>query len=89
VVLRLNSGAFSVVKEAVQRDTGTKVAIKFIGKKYVSSKEIDLVEREIDIMKRLEHKNIIKLIEVLESADEIYIVMELYVLGNHVLISIV
>ena len=53
------------------------MAIKFIEKKYVSSKDIDLVDREIEIMKKLEHKNIIKLIEVCESAEEIFIVMEL------------
>jgi serine/threonine protein kinase len=61
----------------VHKETGEKYAIKFIHKSFVSPKELKFLEREMDIMRKLEHKNIIQLIEVGESLEDIYIVMEL------------
>ncbi len=73
-----NRGAFSVVKEAIHKQTNEKYAIKFVSKQFVSDKELKLLEREMEIMRKLEHKNIVQLIDVGESKDEIFIVMELY-----------
>jgi serine/threonine protein kinase len=70
-------GAFSVVKEATHKETGVKYAIKFVSKKYVAQKDLSLLMREIEIMKKLRHDNIVQLIDVAETADDIYIVMEL------------
>lgn len=70
-------GAFSVVREATHKKTGEKYAIKLISKKYVAAKDLKLLEREIEIMKKLQHKNIVNLFEVCESQEEIYIVMEM------------
>jgi hypothetical protein len=76
-------GAFSIVKEAVHRETKERYAIKFVSKQFVSEKELKLLEREMEIMRKLEHKNIVQLIEVGETKEQIFIVMELYVLWKY------
>ena len=56
----LGRGAFSVVKEAVRKSNGKRYAVKCITKKLIDKKELALLEREIDIMKKLDHPNIIQ-----------------------------
>lgn len=73
----LGRGAFSVVKRAVNRKTNEEVAIKFIEKKYVDKQDLIFVAREIDILKKVNHPNVLKLIEVFELDDSIALVMEL------------
>jgi calcium/calmodulin-dependent protein kinase I len=73
----IGRGAFSVVKRAVHRKTGEEVAIKFIEKKFVDKQDLMLLAREIDIMKKVDHNNVLKLREVFETDDTIALVMEL------------
>jgi len=73
----IGKGAFSVVKRAVHRKTNEEVAIKFIDKKYVEKQDLIFVAREIDILKKVNHPNVLKLIEVFELDDSIALVMEL------------
>lgn len=73
----IGRGAFSVVKRAKHRKTSREVAIKFIEKRYVDKQDLMLLGREIDIMKKLEHPNVLKLYEVFETDEIIALVMEL------------
>ncbi len=73
----VHRGAFSIVKEAISKETGDKFAVKSVSKKFIGGKDLKLLEREIEIMKRLQHPNIVALIGVHESPDDIHIVMEL------------
>jgi len=73
----IGRGAFSVVKKAKHRRTGMSFAIKFIEKKYVDKQDLVLLGREIEIMKKLSHPNVLKLEEVYETEDVIALVMEL------------
>lgn len=68
-----------MVKEAVHKETGERYAIKFVSKKYVAAKDLTILAREIAIMKKLRHNNIVQLMDVAETSEEIYIVMELYI----------
>jgi len=71
----IGKGAFSVVREGIQKGTGKKVAIKSIRTKFIKTK---LLMREIDIMKKVgNHPNILKLYEVYESKNFLYLVLEL------------
>jgi len=71
----IGKGAFSEVKEGVNKATGKKVAIKSIRTKFIKTK---LLMREIDIMKKVgNHPNILKLYEVYESNNYLYLVLEL------------
>ncbi len=72
-----NRGAFSVVKEGIRKTTGKPYAVKCISKKLIDKKEMQLLEREIDIMKKLQHPNIIQLMEVVDEPDTLYLVLEL------------
>ncbi|KAK8631307.1 hypothetical protein V6N13_080061 [Hibiscus sabdariffa] len=73
----LGCGAFAKVYQARHVKTGETVAIKALCKrKVVRGKPMAQVKREIDIMRRLNHPNIIKLIEVLGTKNRFYFVME-------------
>jgi len=78
----LGRGGFSIVKKATNRDSGDVFAIKIIEKKEQTEEELNLLHREIDIMRKLKHKNIIGLFEVYDEKDHIYLVMELVTGGE-------
>jgi len=71
----LGRGGFSIVLEATNKKDGEQYAIKVIEKKMVD--EFEQLKREIDIMKKVNHKNILKLYDIYEDEHHVYIVMEL------------
>jgi len=73
----IGRGGFSVVVEGIDKKSGKKYAIKCIKKTMVEGDDIKLLRREIKIMKRVDHPNILKLFEVFEDDDEFFLVMEL------------
>jgi serine/threonine protein kinase len=75
-------GAFSIVKKARSKKDGEEVAIKFIEKKFVDKQDLMLLAREIDIMKKVGHDNVLRLKEVFETDDMIALVMELVTGGE-------
>jgi len=72
----IGRGAFSVVKVGISKATKKKCAVKCITKKLIDKKEMTLLEREIDIMRKLRHPHIIQLIEVVDTAETLYLVLE-------------
>ena len=72
----LDKGNFAVIKLGVHRLTETKVAVKIVTKLELDDDNLNKISREIDIMRRLSHKNIIKLYQVMESDTFIYIITE-------------
>jgi len=74
----IGSGAFSCVKEGKNIITGEKVAVKIIDKDD-TEKELmkKKVEKEIKIMKNLEHENIIRSYGSCEDKEKYYVFMEL------------
>ena len=72
----LGKGKFGLVKLGVHRINGRRVAIKIINKKLVTSIDRQQVKTEIDILKIAKHPNIIKLYDVFENENYIYIIME-------------
>jgi len=77
----LGTGAFSQVRLAESRDDGNMYAIKIIDKKALKGKE-DSLENEIRVLKRLDHRNVVKLLEAYESRTCVYLVMELVTGGE-------
>jgi calcium-dependent protein kinase len=71
----LGSGTYGNVIKAVQNGTNELRAIKVIQKNKVRNKE--RFQLEIDIMRQLDHPNVIKLYETFEDARNLYLVMEL------------
>ncbi|XP_054729935.1 serine/threonine-protein kinase SIK2 isoform X1 [Anastrepha obliqua] len=72
----IGKGNFAVVKLARHRITKNEVAIKIIDKSQLDSINLQKVYREVEIMKRLNHPHIIKLYQVMETKNMIYIVSE-------------
>ncbi|EXB42361.1 CBL-interacting serine/threonine-protein kinase 14 [Morus notabilis] len=73
----LGRGAFAKVYHARNVGTGQSVAIKAVSKqKVVKGGFVAQVKREIAIMRRLSHPNVVKLMEVLATKTKIYFVME-------------
>ncbi|CAF0868718.1 unnamed protein product [Rotaria sordida] len=72
----IGKGNFAVVKLATHCDTQQKVAIKIIDKSRLDPSDRKKLEREIIVMKSLVHPYIIRLYEVMESKNLIYLVTE-------------
>lgn len=66
-----------MVVEGTNKKTGDKCAIKCIKKTMVEGEDIKLLRREVQIMKKVNHPNVLKLYEVFEDDEEFFLVMEL------------
>ena len=73
----IGEGAFGVVKLAQDKETKEKVAIKILEKKKILNKEDQIrVKREIEILKKTNHLNVIKAKKIFNDSENIYILME-------------
>ena len=74
----IGSGGFAKVVEGIHIPTGEKVAIKIMDKIELFTDPLNLrrVKTEISLLKIVRHKNIIKLYEVIETPQKIYLIME-------------
>lgn len=72
----LGKGKFGLVKLAIHKNTGRKVAVKIIGKKNIDYSDLEMIKNEIEILKICQHPNIIKLYDVFENSDFIYLITE-------------
>eukprot|EP00117_Sycon_ciliatum_P002175 scpid75731/ scgid7518/ Calcium/calmodulin-dependent protein kinase type 1; CaM kinase I; CaM kinase I alpha len=77
----LGTGAFSEVVRGKDRETGVNYAIKCVDRKALKGKE-GALENEVNVLKKVEHPNIIKLIELYESKNHVYLVMEIVTGGE-------
>jgi hypothetical protein len=73
---KLGCGKFGLVKLGIDKKTGQKVAIKIMKKSTMDSSDLELVRTEIEILKICQHPYIIKLYDIFENIDYIYIIME-------------
>merc|ERR1712195_440652 len=68
------------VKEAVDED-GSRFAVKIIAKAAMvgrSNKEVENLQKEVAYMRTLNgHKNVLRLIDIHEDSDNLYLVLEL------------
>ncbi|XP_078409705.1 serine/threonine-protein kinase 33-like [Cetorhinus maximus] len=78
----LGKGSFGVVIQATHIPTDTKWAIKKLSKEKAGSQAVKMLEREIAILKMVNHEHIIKLAEVYETTKKVYLVIEFCELGE-------
>jgi len=79
----IGKGNFAKVKLAKHIPTGKEVAIKIIDKTQLNPGSLQKLFREVRIMKTLDHPNIVKLFQVIETEKTLYLVME-YASGGEV-----
>ncbi|XP_005156682.1 MAP/microtubule affinity-regulating kinase 3a isoform X2 [Danio rerio] len=79
----IGKGNFAKVKLARHILTGSEVAIKMIDKTQLNPTSLQKLSREVTIMKNLNHPNIVKLFEVIETEKTLFLVME-YASGGEV-----
>jgi len=78
----LGRGGFAVVYAGKSKKTDQAVAIKMIEKNCVDVSELQSLVREIDIMKKVDHPNVLKLIDIFESETRVTLVTELVTGGE-------
>ena len=71
----LGNGTYGSVLLGQRVDTGEKVAIKRMKRKYYSWEEA-MNLREVKSLKKLSHNNVVKLKEVIRENDTLYFVFE-------------
>jgi serine/threonine protein kinase len=73
----IGEGTFGKVKVGTHILTGERVAIKILEKSRIKEvADIERVTREIAILKRIRHPNVIRLYEVIDASKQIFLIME-------------
>jgi hypothetical protein len=72
----LGSGAYAVVKEATDRQTGKSYAIKIVEIDNMDKVDLEALQIEISVMASLNHPNIVRLYEAFSEQDYYYLVTE-------------
>ncbi|GMM34415.1 hypothetical protein DASC09_017400 [Saccharomycopsis crataegensis] len=85
----IGDGAFSTVYRAIDHNNNDRyVAIKIIDKHSINETQRKAILKEINIMQKLDHKNIIKLYDSIESQDNFFLILE-YCAGGEIFKQII
>ena len=85
ITRELGKGSYAVVKLAVHKNTKNKYAIKIYSKQCLIEPQLrNTVKNEINILKQLDDKNVMKLYEVIDTPSNLYLVLE-YINGINLL----
>jgi len=60
------------------KKSAEKRAVKIIDKEKIGREKKEMLDREVDILRRMHHPNIISVVEIFETDKLLYLVMELY-----------
>ena len=72
-----NSGQFSRVNKAYDLRNRKEVAVKIVDKRVLSKLQLERLYTEMHILKQINHPNIIKLLDIIQSESHVYIITEL------------
>ncbi|PVV05067.1 hypothetical protein BB560_000416 [Smittium megazygosporum] len=73
----IGEGEFAKVKLALQLETGDEFAIKLVRKDWIDTEQkLEKIEREISVLKTIDHPFIVKLHDIIESDKYIGLVLE-------------
>lgn len=86
---RIGSGSYAVVWESRHRQSGMVVAIKEIDKEHLNPKVKDNLFKEIEILRTINHPNIIRLLQAIEvllllslSSSSLILILHPFILIN-------
>ena len=80
-ITTLAKGSFGTVIKSLDLKTKKHVAVKIISKLNGANEAINQLKREVTVLKKTNHNNIVKLFDFYETSSEIYIIME-YIKGG-------
>ena len=73
----LGQGAYAIVKEAQHKETGYHVAVKVYDKyKLIDDQRKRSVIKEIKLMRKLHHDNVVHLYDAIDTQRQLYLIME-------------
>ncbi|KAK1864066.1 hypothetical protein I4F81_006616 [Pyropia yezoensis] len=81
---QIGSGAYSQVLLGRDKIQNTLVAIKVLEKPPGDPDRLELIRREVDVVKRVAHRGVVRIFDVFESREKTYVVME-YMAGGELL----
>lgn len=77
----LGSGQFAIVRKCKEKSSGVEYAAKFIKKRRLSSSRRGVsreeIEREVNILREIQHSNIITLHDIFENKTDVILILEL------------
>ncbi|XP_042353930.1 death-associated protein kinase 3 [Plectropomus leopardus] len=77
----LGSGQFAIVRKCKEKSTSVEYAAKFIKKRRLSSSRRGVsreeIEREVNILREIQHSNIITLHDIFENKTDVILILEL------------
>eukprot|EP00579_Thalassiosira_antarctica_P016349 CAMPEP_0201946586 /NCGR_PEP_ID=MMETSP0903-20130614/54496_1 /ASSEMBLY_ACC=CAM_ASM_000552 /TAXON_ID=420261 /ORGANISM="Thalassiosira antarctica, Strain CCMP982" /LENGTH=390 /DNA_ID=CAMNT_0048489689 /DNA_START=295 /DNA_END=1462 /DNA_ORIENTATION=- len=76
----IGTGNYGCVRECLRRSTGQKYAVKTIEKSKVTRR--DHIQREIQLLRSIDHPGIMKMVDCYEDDDYVHIVTEMYTGGE-------
>jgi len=80
----IGKGAFGEVFLCTHYDTKEQRAVKWVKKEYLSDLETQRIVNEMNLLRSLDHPNIVRVYEYFDYAQYLYIVME-YIRGGALL----
>ena len=76
ITRKIGSGAYGEVRKCYLRETGELRAVKIIKKKALEKSERERLRNEAEVLRQMDHPNIIKLYEIFEDKKYYYIITE-------------
>jgi len=73
---KLGEGAFSIVHRAVHKENGQEVAVKIIDRFGIPPDDEKALRSEVEILRSLEHDNIVRMFDFFEEKKHFYVVLE-------------
>eukprot|EP00483_Globobulimina_turgida_P000335 UN00335 len=74
---KIGVGSFATVNKCYRKNDSAEFAVKIINKYFLSHKELIGLRNEIQILRKISHKNVIKLIDVFDDGQTVFMVLEL------------
>lgn len=73
----LGQGAFGEVRMCIHRESNAQRAVKVLRKSHMDDDEKRMLFNEINILKEIDHPNIVKMYEFFEDEKRYYLVTEI------------
>ena len=73
---KLGQGAYAIVNQCTRKSDSKKFAVKVITKSKLKG-EYDVVINEIDLLKKIDHPNIISLVDIYQTNEHYYLIIAL------------